>query len=524
MLHEFNSIRDLCVFDNDFLVNVDSRILDNICMTLSCTRGDISRVRPVKAGLTNLSVLFSCKGVSYVYRHPGVGTDQIVDRRAEVSPWRFDFYDEACRIESMLREKGYLLPVDFDRLSSFMALLAAYVRADASEPVLCHNDFYGPNILVKPREMHLIDWEYAAMGDYACDLGNFIAQGSGYSVDEALGVLDVYLGRAADESQRLHCLGCTAIVAYYWYVWAIYKESQGSAMGSWLYAWYKAAKEFGEYALPAYRKREELMRPLSQDEFDELTARERVGKASPDELHRLEPYRVRRAVFLAAGFGSRMRPITLNTPKPLVRVHGKRIIDRLLDAVLAAGIEEIYIVRGYLGDAFAQLEKTYPMIRFVDNPLYASTNNISSARAAKDCFENAYVFESDLYLANPALVTKYQYRSNYLGIAADGTDDWCFDVDDAGRIVDIAKGSRVPCWQMVGLSYWTAEDGTRLAGDIDAVFEENDDAKQIFWDDVALRCRKDRYDIRVRPCSADDIIEIDSFEELQRIDSAYRIA
>ena len=62
----------------------------------------------------------------------------------------------------------------------------------------------------------------------------------------------------------------------------------------------------------------------------------------------LEPYRVKRAVVIAAGFGTRMVPITLNTPKPLVRVHGKRIIDTLLDAVAEAGIPEIVLVRGYL--------------------------------------------------------------------------------------------------------------------------------------------------------------------------------
>lgn len=70
------------------------------------------------------------------------------------------------------------------------------------------------------------------------------------------------------------------------------------------------------------------------------------GGLSPTGLQALEPYRVKRAVFIAAGFGSRMVPITLNTPKPLVRVKGVRIIETLLDAVLAAGIDEIYVVRG----------------------------------------------------------------------------------------------------------------------------------------------------------------------------------
>ena len=72
-------------------------------------------------------------------------------------------------------------------------------------------------------------------------------------------------------------------------------------------------------------------------------------------IEALEPYRVQRAVFVAAGFGSRLVPITLNTPKPLIRVQGERIIDTLLDAVVKAGIEEIIIVRGYLSEQFDQL-------------------------------------------------------------------------------------------------------------------------------------------------------------------------
>lgn len=71
------------------------------------------------------------------------------------------------------------------------------------------------------------------------------------------------------------------------------------------------------------------------------------GQITQAGLDALEPYRVKRAVFVAAGFGSRMVPITLNTPKPLVRVNGTRIIDSLLDAVVEAGIPEIVIVRGY---------------------------------------------------------------------------------------------------------------------------------------------------------------------------------
>ena len=109
----------------------------------------------------------------------------------------------------------------------------------------------------------------------------------------------------------------------------------------------------------------------------------------------LEPYKVKRAVFIAAGFGSRMVPITFNTPKPLVRVHGQRIIDSMLDACLEAGIDEIYIVRGHLGEQFDQLLYKYPGIRFINNTSYNEANNISSALCARHLLQNAYVFEAD---------------------------------------------------------------------------------------------------------------------------------
>ena len=107
------------------------------------------------------------------------------------------------------------------------------------------------------------------------------------------------------------------------------------------------------------------------------------GTVTSAGLFALEPYRVKRIVFIAAGFGTRLVPITLNTPKPLVRVKGVRIIDTMLDAAVAAGIEEIIIVRGYLSEQFDQLLYKYPNIKFIENPAYNEANNISSAMCAR---------------------------------------------------------------------------------------------------------------------------------------------
>lgn len=236
-------------------------------------------------------------------------------------------------------------------------------------------------------------------------------------------------------------------------------------------------------------------------------------------LEALELFRVKRAVLIAAGFGSRMVPITLNTPKPLVRVGGRRIIDTILDAVYAAGITEVYVVRGYLGEQFDQLLYKYPTIKFIDNPLYNEANNISSMVAAKDLLQSAYVFESDLLLRNPNLITRYQDRSNYLGIPMERSDDWCFNVKN-GVIRHMGIGGEGGVWQMVGVSYWTPEDGAKLAKDIPATFEMPG-GKERFWDEAPLAYFADRYKVYARECSLSDVTEIDSFRELEAIDPAY---
>lgn len=243
------------------------------------------------------------------------------------------------------------------------------------------------------------------------------------------------------------------------------------------------------------------------------------GKITPQGVEALEPYRVKRAVFLAAGFGSRMVPLTFNTPKPLVRVHGTRMIDTLLDAVVAAGIPEIVVVRGYLGEQFDQLLYKYPMIKFMENPMYNEANNISSAMVVRYLFQNAYVLEADLVLSNPNLIRKYEYSSNFLGIPVEMTDDWCLYTDKNGNIIEQCVGGR-NCHQMVGISYWNAEAGARLANDIEAVYR-SPGGKERYWEQVALLYKKENYQVAIRECKAEDIVEIDSYNELKQIDSLY---
>lgn len=244
------------------------------------------------------------------------------------------------------------------------------------------------------------------------------------------------------------------------------------------------------------------------------------GRPTNAGLEAMEPFRVKRAVFLAAGFGSRLAPITFNTPKPLVRVHGKRIIDSLLDACLAAGIEEIYLVRGYLAEQFDQLLYQYPTIRFLENPVYNETNNISSALCARHLLSNAYVLEADLVLRNPRLIQPYQYASNFLAIPKARTDDWCFEAENS--IITEEKIGGEHCWQMVGISYWDGPDGEKLAWDLKEVYEQPG-GRERYWEQVPLTFRGENYRVAIRPCADGDVTEIDTFRELKAFDKSYDI-
>ena len=244
------------------------------------------------------------------------------------------------------------------------------------------------------------------------------------------------------------------------------------------------------------------------------------GDITNSGLDALEPYRVKRAVFIAAGFGSRLVPITFNTPKPLVRVHGVRIIDHLIDACLAVGIDEIYIVRGYLAEQFDQLLYKYPMN--LENPVYNEANNISSSLVAKSILSNAYVFEADLLLSNPGIIKRYHYTSDFLGIKVQRSDDWCFRVRDGIIVEQEVGGEGDDIWQMVGISYWNKEDGQKLSEDITQVYQ-SPGGRERYWEQVPLKYCKDNYRVEIRDCLESDIVEIDTFKELKAIDSTYDV-
>lgn len=230
--------------------------------------------------------------------------------------------------------------------------------------------------------------------------------------------------------------------------------------------------------------------------------------------------KVRRAIIMAAGIGSRLRPITLHTPKPLVKVHGVRMIDTVLRGLLEQGIAEIYIVVGYRKERFAALKRDYPQIKLIENPYYAECNNISSLFAAREHLEDAMILDGDLIIRNPAVLSPVFERSGYNAIWTDGqTEEWLMQAEN-GMVRSCSRTGGSGGWQLFSISRWTQDDGRKLKRLLELEFLEKRN-RQIYWDDVPMFCHFQEFQLQVYPMKPEDVIEIDSFAELAALDAAY---
>lgn len=230
--------------------------------------------------------------------------------------------------------------------------------------------------------------------------------------------------------------------------------------------------------------------------------------------------KVKRAIIMAAGIGQRMRPLTLEVPKPLVKVNGQRMIDSVINGLHENGIYEIYIVVGYLKEQFKVLEEEYEGITIIENPYYAECNNISSLYVARDYIENAIILDGDLIIFNSSILSQEFGKSGYNAIWTDEkTDEWLMTVEN-DRVVSCSRTGGERGWQLFSISRWTSEDGKKLKRLLELEFIENKNT-QIYWDDVAMYCHFEEFDLGIRKMTANDVIEIDSLDELIERDSAY---
>ncbi|MBN1448061.1 MAG: phosphocholine cytidylyltransferase family protein [Bacteroidetes bacterium] len=155
-----------------------------------------------------------------------------------------------------------------------------------------------------------------------------------------------------------------------------------------------------------------------------------------------------KAVILAAGIASRLRPLTDGTPKCLLALGGKTILQRTIDNLLANGVDSFVIVTGYLHEQIEAFMRTqYPHLRpqFLHNDLYASTNNIYSLWLTRETVrgENILLLDSDiLFDARIVGALLASPHENSLALNRDiavGEEEIKVRLDEEQRIREISK-------------------------------------------------------------------------------------
>lgn len=231
------------------------------------------------------------------------------------------------------------------------------------------------------------------------------------------------------------------------------------------------------------------------------------------------PHIVKRAIIMAAGRGTRMLSLTSEIPKPLIKVNGVRMIDTIVSGLHKNGINEIYVVAGHLKEKVYEWASSYQGITVVENPYYDTCNNISSLYVVREHLSDCIIIDGDQFIYNSDILSPYFELSGYNAVWCETeTDEWLMDVKD-GVVQSCSRNGGACGWQLYSISRWSTEDGEKLRKDLEYEFESGN--IQVYWDDVAMFCHPNDFKLGIHEMKKDDIIEIDSIEELVEIDSSY---
>ena len=196
-------------------------------------------------------------------------------------------------------------------------------------------------------------------------------------------------------------------------------------------------------------------------------------------------------------------------------------LDAEKEAVLHIGLLNTARPERYFWNLEERFKKEYPGIQLIENPYYDTCNNIASLYVARDYIENAIILDGDQIIYNSEILAPEFERSGYNSVWTDGeTDEWLQTVEN-GIVTSCSRTGGKGGWQLYSISRWTAEDGKKLKHHLEIEFEEKKN-RQIYWDDVAMFCYPEEYQLGIRPMNKDDIIEVDNLSELIALDVSYK--
>lgn len=232
-------------------------------------------------------------------------------------------------------------------------------------------------------------------------------------------------------------------------------------------------------------------------------------------------YEIKSAIILAAGRGKRLENLTDEQPKPLCKVRGEVLIERLIEQLQAKGIDDIYVVVGYRYWKFDYLNEKYA-VTLVYNKKWFCTNNIISfikgyeARSCCSLSHGTIMLDADLYIEDDSVIkTKIDYSGYYLEYCDDEeccTKEWVANISGAAKRKIhsvITNGSRKSGYVLRSLSFWTPIDMTKL---YKLAKEATKDGKnmQCYIDNVPCMLYSDDFELAAYVADKPALLEIDT--------------
>ena len=225
-----------------------------------------------------------------------------------------------------------------------------------------------------------------------------------------------------------------------------------------------------------------------------------------------------RALILAAGLGTRLRPMTDNTPKALIKVKDKPLVEYQIEYLKEKGIDEIIVVVGYLHEQFDYLKEKYG-VKLVFNDKYAEYNNFYSLYLVKDYLADSYVIDADNYLFKNMFRSDIN-RSTYFSVyREDCENEWFLIYGDDYKVKDIivdSKAGRI----LSGVSFWDKETAEKINKFIDFAYDSNE-FMDLYWDNM-VKDNISELDVYVEELEANSIYEIDSVKDYNKLEKILR--
>jgi len=232
-----------------------------------------------------------------------------------------------------------------------------------------------------------------------------------------------------------------------------------------------------------------------------------------------------RAVILAAGMATRLRPLTNDTPKCLLQIGECCLLERTVDVLISNGINEIAVVTGYRSQQIVDfLNACYPSIsfEFIYNDRYETTNNIYSLWLTRKFSEgnNILLLDSDILFDPqiiPALINFRKKNALALNRHELGEEEIKVIIDNEGKVLEISKtcSPQIAIGESVGIEKMSSNYTKALFAELEQMIEK-EHLDNVFYEQAFERIIKKDHYFYIKDTTNLFSIELDTVEDFKQ--------